>query len=244
MQIMQCRSVFRQRLFLVPLSALAMAAPLTAQEREAIDARPGLAVFPLAAGVSIGQDPQNLDALSVGLQEILITELAQNPTLRVVDRSVLRQLLEEQELGASGRVDPATAARLGRVVGARYAVTGGFNDVGGEFRLDVRIVDVETTEVVRAEQVTDRRDRLYGIVVQLAQRVTQGLDLPALPVEVRQARQARSDALPPDAVILYSQAQYFQDRGQLERAAELYRRVTVEFPALTEAKEALRRLEG
>jgi TolB-like protein len=224
------------------LLALLLAAPATAQEATT-DTRPGLAVFPFATGISLGPDRENLDALSVGLQEILITELAQNPALRVVDRSALRRLLEEQDLGDSGRVDAATAARLGRIVGARYAVTGGFNDVGRQFRLDARIVNVETSEVVKAEQVTASRDELYGIVLEMAQRITAGVELPALAAAVRQARQARSNALPRDAVILYSQAQYFQDRGQRERALELYRRVTTEFPALTEAKEALRRLE-
>lgn len=223
------------------LGALLLAGRVGAQDAE--DPRPGIAVFPFAVGISMGEEREDLDALSVGLQEILITELSQNEALRVVDRSVLRQLMEEQELGASDRVDAVTAARLGRIVGARYAITGGFNDVGGEFRLDGRIVNVETTEVVKAEQVTDSRDRLYGIVVELAQRVTRGVDLPPLAVEVRREREARSEALPRDAVILYSQAQYFQDRGQLDRAAKLYRRVTTEFPAMTEAREALRRLE-
>jgi TolB-like protein len=208
-----------------------------------VDPRPGLAVFPFAAGISIGTDRENLDALSIGLQQILITELAQNPALRVVDRSVIRQLLEEQDLGASGRVDDATAARIGRIVGAKYVVTGGFNDVDRRFRLDGRIVNVETSEVLRAEQVTESRDQLYGIVVELAQRVTRGVNLPPLSSQVRQERERRSAALPREAVILYSQAQYFHDRGQLDRARQLYRRVTTEFPALVEAQEALRRLE-
>jgi TolB-like protein len=229
------------------LAALLLATLLLARAAAAqdpVDTRPGIAVFPFMVGVSIGADRENLDALSVGLQEILITELSQNPALRVVDRSVLRQLLEEQDLGASGRVDAATAARIGRVVGAKFAVIGGFNDVGREFRLDGRILDVETTEIIKAEQVTQSRDELYAIVMELARRVTAGVDLPPLPVEARREREARSTTLPRDAVILYSQAQYFQDRGQLDRARELYRRVTTEFPALTEAKEALRRIEG
>jgi hypothetical protein len=44
-------------------------------------------------------------------------------------------------------------------------------------------------------------------------------------------------------VILYSQAQFFHDRGQTDRAIELYRRITDEFPRLTEAREALRQIE-
>jgi TolB-like protein len=207
------------------------------------DTRPGIAVLPFAQGVSIGADRQDLEALSIGLQQIMITELAQNPDLRVVDRVVLRDLMAEQDLGATGRVDGETAARIGKLVGARYVFTGGFNDIEGQFRLDGRVVDVETSEVIRAEQVTDQRERLYSIVVDVSNRVMNAVKLPPLTLSVRTERQSRASAIPREAVILYSQAQFFHDRGQTDRAIELYRRITDEFPRLTEAREALRQIE-
>jgi TolB-like protein len=217
---------------------------LLAQPALAQDTRPGIAVLPFFQGISIGAEREDLDALSIGLQQILITELSQNPAMRVVDRNVLSELMEEQGLGASGRVDGMTAARLGRLVGAKYVFTGGFNDVNAQFRLDGRILDTETSEVVRAVEVTDRRDRLYGIVVELSDRITRDLRLTPLGSPVRQQRDERASAIPREAVILYSQAQFFQDRGQLDRARDLYRRITTEFPRMTEAQEALRRIEG
>jgi TolB-like protein len=222
------------------LTLLWLPTGLRAQEP---DTRPGIAVLPFAQGVSIGADRQDLEALSIGLQQILITELAQNPDLRVVDRVVLRDLMAEQDLGATGRVDGETAARIGKLVGARYVFTGGFNDIEGQFRLDGRVVDVETSEVIRAEQVTDRRDRLYGIVVDVSNRVMDAVKLPPLTLSVRTERQSRASAIPREAVILYSQAQFFHDRGHTDRAKELYRRITNEFPRLTEAREALRQIE-
>jgi TolB-like protein len=208
------------------------------------DTRPGVAVLPFLQGISIGAEKETLDALSVGLQQILITELSQNEAMRVVDRNVLRDLMAEQDLARDGRVDAATAAKIGKLVGARYVFTGGFNDVNGQFRLDGRVVDVETSEVLKAEQVTDKRENLYGIVMDMSKKITDGLKLPALKAEVREAREARRSELPREAVILYSQAQYFQDRGDVGRARELYRRITTEFPRMTEAKEALKRIES
>ena len=228
------------RLILAVTAALLLPVMTTAQTP---DTRPGVAVLPFMQGISIGAEKETLDALSVGLQQILITELAQNDALRVVDRSVLRELMAEQDLGRDGRVDPGTAARIGKLVGARYVFTGGFNDINGQFRLDGRVVDVETSEILKAEQVTDKRDNLYGIVMDMSQRITNGLELPALKPEVREQREARRTELPREAVILYSQAQYYQDRGEVNRAKELYRRITTEFPRMTEAKEALRRME-
>jgi TolB-like protein len=225
------------------LSLATLAVPFVASAQRAPDNRPGIAVLPFAQGISIGTERETLDALSVGLQQILITELSQNAALRVVDRSVIHEIIAEQDLGASGRVDAGTAAKVGKLVGARYVFTGGFNDVNKDFRLDGRIVDVETGEIVKADQVTGKRDEMYGIVMDMAQRITKGLKLPPLSGQVRDEREGRRAELPSQAVILYSQAQYFQDRGQTDRAKQLYERITKEFPRLTEAKEALRKID-
>src|SRR5438445_9086211 len=78
------------------------------------DSRPGLAVFPIWNSGSYGQDKENFDALQRGMAAMIISELAANPGARVVEREELQRLLEEQKLGAAGRVDDATAARIGK----------------------------------------------------------------------------------------------------------------------------------
>ena len=128
---------------------------------------------------------------------MLLTELQQNPALRIVERSYLKQLIEEQNLGASGRVDAGTAAQLGRLVGARYVVLGLFTDLFGNFRLDGRIVDVETGEVLRSASVQAKRQKMYPMVVDLATKITAGAQLPQLAARVRKERSAR--AIPPEA---------------------------------------------
>jgi hypothetical protein len=158
---------------------------------------------------------------------------------------MIRELLAEQDLAADGRVDRETAARVGKIVGARYAFLGGFNYMNGRFYLDGRIDDGETSEVVKALRVDDKGENMYGVILELAERIMKDLKLPPLAVEQRQERQSRGGgSIPRQAVILYSQAQFFQDRGQKDKAKELYRRITTEFPRLTEAKEALRRIEA
>jgi len=196
--------------------------------------------MPFENGGSYGADAEVFDALRVGMQQMLMTELALNPALRVVDRSQLQTLLQEQDLGASGRVDPNTAARIGRLVGARYVVLGGFVDFYGDFRIDARIVNVETSEIVNVARVRDKRENLYRLVVDLGGKVVEDVDLPPLDASVREARETRD--IPTEAMTLYSRALFYQDRGLTDRAVELYRRVEAEFPQMTEASEALRQL--
>ncbi|MBX6363195.1 MAG: hypothetical protein IRZ00_04945 [Gemmatimonadetes bacterium] len=223
-----------RRLALLLIAALALPAAARAQET---DTRPGIAVFPFTNGGSYGPDKEDLSALEVGMQQMLLTELAQNGALRIVDRSALKQLLEEQNLGTSGRVDPQTAARIGKLVGARYVVTGVFVDLFGNFRLDGRVVDVETGEVLKTQRVQAKREQMYDLVVQLASKITSGVKLPPLPAAQREARSRRD--IPPEAAVLYSKALVAEDRGQTDTAIELYRMLDTKFPALTEAKERL-----
>ena len=219
---------------------LALALGLVGQAAVGQDTRPGIAVWTFENGGSYGQDAEDFEALRVGLQQILITELARNGSMRVVERSRLNELIQEQDLGASGRVDPNTAAQLGKLVGAKFMVLGGFVDFFGDFRIDARIVDVETGELVKTDRVTDKREQLYRLIVDLSASLTQNVNLPPLSNDVELQEQARE--IPTEAVTLYSRAIFFEDRGDTERAIDLYSRALDTFPEYTEAEEALQQL--
>lgn len=221
--------------------AVLLAVPTPGAQAQESDTRPGIAVFPFTSGGVIGPDAADLSALEVGLQQLLLTELAQSEDLRVVERSALQQILQELDLTRADMVDPATAARVGRIVGARYAITGVFMDVYGDFRMDGRILNVETTEIMRAVEVRGRREGIYGMLVELASGIMRGVELPPLATAQREARESRS--IPGNAVILYSQAQVYEDGGRTAEAIQLYRQIAAEFPEMTEAREALEQLE-
>lgn len=219
--------------------AVGCMAPPVAQGQ---DTRPGIGVWILENGGSYGQDAEDFEALRVGLQQILMTELARNPAMRVVERSQLNALIAEQDLGATGRVDPETAARVGRIVGAKFMVLGGFVDWFGDFRLDARIVDCETTEIIVAIGLRKQREELYQLIVDLTGRLTNDVNLPSLDIEAELEEQARE--IPVDALTLFSRAVFFEDRGDSERAKEFYTRARNVFPDYTEATERLQQLGG
>ena len=206
------------------------------------DTRPGIAVMPFEDGGSYGQDSEDFEALTVGIQQMLLTEFAMNDQLRVVERSRIKEILSELELGESGKVDENTAAQIGRLVGARYMIFGSFIDWYGDFRLNVRVVNVETGEIVKVERGRDKRENMFTIVEDVANRLMSELDLPPLPRQAMQERRERSQRIPAEAVRLYTKALFYADRGDTERATELFSQVTQEFPEYTEAQEALRQL--
>ncbi len=58
------------------------------------------------------------------LSGMLANELAAIGAFTIVERTNLEAVMREQDLGASGRVNPSTAAEIGQLVGAEYIVLG------------------------------------------------------------------------------------------------------------------------
>jgi len=230
--------VSRSRLAL--LCALLLPIALAAQGRSQ-DTRPGIAVLPFDNGGSYGQGKEDFDALQKGIAGMLISELAQNPSARVVEREDIQKLLEEQNLAAAGRVDPQSAAKIAKLVGARYVVLGSFIDFYGDFRVDVRLVNVETSEIVKVESNRAQRDHLYDIIKNVATQLMKDANLPPLARPASDQRMGRQ--VPTEALTFYSRALLYQDRGQRDKAVEMYQRAIAVFPEYSEAAEGLKRLK-
>src|SRR5438552_7145984 len=208
---------------------------------QAQDTRPGIAVFPFDNGGSYGQDKDNFDALQKGIAGLMISDLAANAAVRVVERDELQKLLDEQNLGAAGagRVDPQPEAKIGKLVGARYVVTGVFIDFYGDFRLDARLINVETSEIVKVESDRMQRDHLFDLIRTVAAKLMRDANLPALPQ--RASAQPMSRQVPTEALTYYSRALLYHDRGQKAKAVEMYEKALQVFPDFAEASDGLKR---
>jgi len=224
----------------VMVLSLVMPALLGAQQRGQ-DTRPGIAVLPFNNGGSYGQGKEDFDALERGIAGMMISELSANPAARVVERQEIQRLLDEQNLGAQGRVDAATAAKIGKLVGARYMVLGTFVDFYGDFRVDVRLINTETSEIVKTESERMQRDHLFDIIRNIAARLMKDANLPALTRQASDQRMSRQ--VPTEALTYYSRALLYQDRGQKDKAVEMFNRAIAIFPEYAEAQEGLQRVQ-
>jgi TolB-like protein len=214
---------------------------LGAQQRNQ-DTRPGIAVLPFNNGGSYGQGKEDFDALERGIAGMMISELAQNPAARVVERQEIQRLIDEQNLGAQGRVDPQTAAKVGKLVGARYVVLGTFVDFYGDFRVDVRLVNTETSEIVKTESERMQRDHMFDIIRNIAARLMKDANLPALQRQASEQRMGRQ--VPTEALTYYSRGLLYSDRGQKDKAVEMFNRALVIFPGYAEAEEGLQHVKS
>jgi hypothetical protein len=87
------------------------------------------------------------------LDERGLVELSRLKTLRPVERRRLDEVLKEQELALSDLADTTKAITIGKVLAARYILTGSVIEMPGSLVIFARIVNVETAEVESAAQV-------------------------------------------------------------------------------------------
>lgn len=91
-----------------------------------------------------------------------IIETLSNREYTVIERERLLLALQELNLGTTALVDEATRLKLGKLVGARFMVFGGYQIIGDKMRLDLRMVEVETGKVLKAVQKTTAAGDLSG----------------------------------------------------------------------------------
>ncbi len=196
---------------------------------------------------SIGKDAADYNGIGKGIQDMLITDLAGNSNVTIVDRDHLQQVLQEQNLTKQGAIDPATAVRIGKLLGAQYMITGGFmSDGRGHMVLTARSINVETSAIGNPERVQQKTDDVLGMIARMSEQVTKDMKLPALDhgtgaVNTPGANRVGEKQPKMDirTAMLYAKALDAKDNGDPARAAQLFRQVLDKFPDYTPAKQNL-----
>jgi TolB-like protein len=164
------------------VATLAVAATFGPAATQAQSAKPVIAVLSFDNN-SFGKDRADFDGLGKGIAEMLVTDLLGNANVRVVEREQIQKLVEEQGLTRSGAIDPTTAIRIGKIVGAQYMITGGFmHTPQGTLVLTARAINVETSAITSPQKVQAQGDDVLGLIAQLSQRINTDMKLPALRV--------------------------------------------------------------
>lgn len=250
-------------------AALGVAAPV-APALAQTDTRPTVAIMFFNNNV-FTRDARDYDGLSKGIADFLITEMAANPNIRLIERDQVQKLIDEQKLVTGGQVDRETAVRVGKLLGAQHMVFGGFMaDAKGNFRIDARAVGVEQGVIEYSERVQDKSDNVMALIETLAGKLNAGMHLPArsvrssdaggvsapaaavtapaasgaVAVAVQAGAPAASPRLPMKYAVMYGKALDMSDRGDRTRAVELFGAVLKEFPDFEPAKKARARLSA
>lgn len=153
------------------------------------------------------------DVLQKGFADMMITDLASVDGITVVEREKLEALLGELKLQNTDYFDKKTALKLGKGLGARYAVTGSFAAVKPKLRIDVRMIDIETGRIVVATKVTGGSDDVFELEQQLVAQFVAGMKR-----EFEPPSRPATKVPDVDTLLDYSKGIDLADRGDLEGA--------------------------
>lgn len=197
-----------------------------------------LAVFPF---VYDGADPQ-FAPLGRALSELLVTDLAGVDRIRVLERSRIQFLLDELALSESERVDPATAVRGGRILGAGQVIQGRIGGGEEEIRILAGLVPARVGAAVRPVEEADRLQAFFDLQKRLALALLSELRIQLTPAERERILQRPTENL--QAVLLFGRALEAEDRGDFAEAARLFREASQEDPGFQEADRRAGDAEG
>ncbi len=183
--------------------------------------RPSLAVLYFD---NLSGEP-DLDWLRHGLTDMLVTDLAQSPSLEVLstDRlyQILAQLHRQDERITSFEVVRDVAERAD----ADTVLVGSFMRAGDTIRVNVKIQEAATGRILGTDRVEATGDEaIFAMVDDLTRNIRSHLELPAAGVEDRELADVSTDSL--EAYRHYVEAMRLHDQLKEEEAGEVFLKAT------------------
>ena len=158
-----------------------------------------------------------------GLAQMLISEIDPIASIQVVERRRLKALMDEVKLAQSGLLDERQAVSVGKLAGARFMLFGAYLvTLDEKMRIDLRIVQVETGETLKAGQQTGKAKDFLKLMQKLVRAVFDDLSIPLSSDEAKHLKSGGGH--PVEALLAYSQGVAHEDAGQLKEAVTLYRK--------------------
>ncbi len=208
--------------------------------------------FALAAALAAANDPivsvlyfdnpskhPELEAMRKGFADLLITDLVAWDGVRVVERDRLEDVIKELEFQQTRFVDQAGALKIGKLVGAKYVVTGSLLLRGKELEVTAKITALPEGLVVVAARESAPEDKIYELEQRLVNQLVAGIDARLKPDAVAR-RKVRVPNL--ETLVAYSKAIDLSDQGKLEEAQAAMRALVSKAPTFLLGRERQQQL--
>ena len=206
--------------------ALASEAELSGQPAE----RGVVAVLPVAI---LGDTEGEFEALSGALAQMIISDLSLLDRIRLVERIQLSALIDEMALTEAGRVDPSTAARVGRLVRAERMVQGVMVVNRNTLRLQASLVGADGVGA-GAPEVAGSLRNLLALEKELSLSLAERLAGPLTPAERQRILDNGPESV--EAFLRWADGLILEDRGDFAAAANAYQAAARIDPGFADAR--------
>lgn len=184
------------------------------------------------------------DAWGKAISSMLITDLANNihpKKVEFFERSQLNNLLDEQKLQKSKNFDAKTAVDFGKLSGVNYVFVGSVFVLDGTCNFSSKLVDVQTSKILIAKDVSGKIEAWLQLKSQLAEVIANQLNNP-ITLDPSYKDQATSLA----TINQYGKVLTTMDGGDAEKAEQmrsLFEETNPGFKYFTDIKEDIEELK-
>ena len=162
-----------------------------------------IAVFPFRY---LGTN-EDLRPLERGIAQLIVADLGKVSILKLLEREQVQALVDEMQLASSGRVDPATGARSGRLLRAQNVVQGTIQEPSATtIQLDANAINSLTAGVSASGSAGGPMERLLDDQKQLVFQLLDRLGIQLTPASrlssctaAASPRRTRATSAPPPA---------------------------------------------
>ena len=189
-----------------------------------------------------GSNNEDLNPLKKGLADMLISDLSNLSMLRVVEREKLQQIINELNLSNQDTFDDQTRQKIGQLLGAETLLFGSYFEMIGQFRMDARIVNTETGEIVKSEGVSGTTTDFMKLEKQLVWKIARGLDIRF--TEKEKSLIMASEDISYEAALAFSDGLQLFDQGNTMDALERFKTAVKLAPNFNQANAMIDRINN
>ena len=110
-----------------------------------------------------------------GIQDNLITSLANQPELRVRQTESINTIVESKGYAKYSSLSPAIAGSISRKLSAKIFVSGSINQIGNTLRINAQLFDTDTEEAFRSFQIDGTAQNILHLVDSLSSTIRNAL---------------------------------------------------------------------
>jgi TolB-like protein len=125
---------------------------------------------------NINMDPA-LDYLGGIIKGLLLYDLSQNEYIKLVNRSKLEDVMEEQNIRLSGLADDEeNALKVGRILGADWLISGEYIYLGRDVLITISLTNVETAQIIAYSERGSSENTIHKLAEKVVLKLT-GIEL-------------------------------------------------------------------
>ncbi len=122
-----------------------------------------------------GDDSQ--DHWEYGISELLISSLSSSKELTVIDNQTISDVIENVETVQTASIGPDIAKQVASKIQVKSYIYGNYLLAGSTFRINLKLIDTESNNVLKTEYVEGEVDSIFSMVGSLANTIRNYLEI-------------------------------------------------------------------